>query len=151
LSANRLDTATGRIKSNHQTTGLQLYNIPIVINGQVSMTGNSISKGEKLIVRYNVLHNRHKDCKILLLSDGHGRGCAERLKNQLPSNSEVSGFVNSGALSSILMNTAVEGVRKFTSKDFLVIWYGSNDVNSNNAATGVKNILQFVMNNLDGK
>jgi hypothetical protein len=30
-----------------------------------------------------------------------------------------------------------------------VIWYSSNDVGSNKAATGVKNILQFVMNNLD--
>jgi hypothetical protein len=58
------------------------------------MRGNSISKKKKLIVRSNVLHNQHKDCKILLLSDGHGRGCAERLKNQLPSNFEASGFNN---------------------------------------------------------
>jgi hypothetical protein len=100
-------------------------------------------------VKSNVLHNQHKDRKILLLSDSHGRGCAERLKNQLPSNFEVNGLVKSGVLSSILMNTAVEEVRKFTSKDFLVIWYGSNDVSSNKAATGMKNILQFVMNNLD--
>jgi hypothetical protein len=39
-------------------------------------------------------------------------------------------------------------VSKFTYNDFIVIWYGSNDISSNRSAPGVKNILQFVINNL---
>jgi hypothetical protein len=69
------------------------------------------------------------------------------IKNQIPSNFEVSGYVKTGAWSSILKNTASVEVRNLTKKDFVIIWYGSNDVSSNNTSSGVRNILQLVMNN----
>jgi hypothetical protein len=68
-----------------------------------------------------------------------GEDVQKGINNQLPTKFEVSGLVTAGALSSILMNTY---------NDFIVIWYGSDDISSNSSAPRVKNILQFVMNNL---
>jgi hypothetical protein len=69
-----------------------------------------------LLVGSNVLKNQPKDHKIILLSDSQGRGCSEMIKNQLPSNFEVSGYVKTGAWSSILRNTASVEVRNLTKK-----------------------------------
>jgi hypothetical protein len=44
----------------------------------------------------------NKDHIVLISSDRHGRGCAEGIKNQLPSNFEVWGLVKPGASSNIL-------------------------------------------------
>jgi hypothetical protein len=56
--------------------------------------------------------------------------------------------VKPSASSSILNNTASTEISKLTRKDFIVLWYGSNDISNNKATLGVKNILHFVMNNL---
>jgi hypothetical protein len=71
------DVAAGRVKHCHQTTSVSLYNILTVINGQALPTGKSVPKykKEKLVVKVNGTNNQHKDHKLLLLSDSHGRGC----------------------------------------------------------------------------
>jgi hypothetical protein len=76
-------------------------------------------------MKSNVINNQHKYHTVLLLSDSHGRGCAERIKIQLPSNFEVWGLVKPGASSSILSKTVSTEINKFTRKDFIVLWYGS--------------------------
>jgi hypothetical protein len=102
----------------------------------------------KPVMNTNVRNEQRKDHKVLLLSDRHGRGCAERIKNQLPSNFEVWGLVEPGASSNILYKSVLIETSKFTLKDFIVILHGSVDVSKNKVIYGVKNILQFVMNNL---
>jgi hypothetical protein len=77
----------------------------------VLATVNSIPKKEESVVSSNVLKNQPKAHKIVLLSDSQGRGCSEMIINQLPSNCEVSGYVKTGAWSSILKNTASVEVR----------------------------------------
>ena len=83
-----------------------------------------------------------------MLSDSHGRGCSERIKNQLSSNFEVCGFVKPGVSSSILTNTASTETTKLTRKDSIVLWSGSNDVSNCKTTVGIKNTLHFVMNNI---
>jgi hypothetical protein len=56
--------------------------------------------------------------------------------------------VKPGVSSDILNKPVLTETSKFTRKDFIVLWQGSRDVSSNRATSGVKNILQFVMNNL---
>jgi hypothetical protein len=56
--------------------------------------------------------------------------------------------VKLGASSNILNKSVPIEISKFTLRDFIVIWYGSKNICNNKAAYGVKNILQFVMNNL---
>lgn len=78
----------------------------------------------------NPRNEQHKDHKVLLLSDRHGRGCAERIKIQLPSNFEVWGLVKLGASSNILNKSVLIETSKFPLKDFIVVWYGSKDVSA---------------------
>jgi hypothetical protein len=67
-------------------------------------------------------NDQYKDHKVLLLSDNQGRGCAERIKNQLPSNFEVWGLVKPGASSDILNKPVLTETSKFTRNDFIVLW-----------------------------
>jgi hypothetical protein len=142
--------AAGRVEychqSTNQVTSASLYNIPTVINGQVLSTGKSVPTNKKAeqVVKSNVINNQHKDHKVLLLSDSHGRGCEERIKNQLPSNFEVCGLVKPGASSSILSKIVSTEINKFMRKDFTVLWYGLKDISSNRATSGVRNIYSLL-------
>jgi hypothetical protein len=68
-----------------------LYNIPTVINGQVLPTDKLTIKQKTVtpVLNTNVTNYQYKYHKVLLLSDNQERGCAERIKNKLPSNFEV--------------------------------------------------------------
>jgi hypothetical protein len=89
----------GKKRYNHrsvsQVKSAPLYNIPTINNGQVLPTDKLAPKQiiMKPIMNTNARNVQHKDHKVLLLSERHGRGCAERIKNQLPSNFEVWGLV----------------------------------------------------------
>jgi hypothetical protein len=56
--------------------------------------------------------------------------------------------VKPGTSSNILNKSVLIQTSKFTSKHFIVIWHGSKDVSNSKVTYGVKNILQFVTNNL---
>jgi hypothetical protein len=120
-SVNQSDVATDTVKCNYHNTVAPTYSIPIIINGQVLTIDKPVPKKEKVRMRLNV---------------------------RLPTNFEVGGLVKAGALSNTLKNIVRIEVSKFTQKDFIVMWHGSKDVSSNKAASGMKNILQFVINNL---
>jgi hypothetical protein len=100
------------------------------------------------VLNTNVANDQYKYHKVLLLSDNQGGGCAERIKNRLPYNFEVWRLVKPGASLDILNKPVLTETSKFTRKDFIVLWQGSRDVSSNRTTFRVKNILQFVMNNL---
>jgi hypothetical protein len=57
-------------------------------------------------------------------------------------------LVKPGASSDIIKKSVLTETSKFTRKDFIVLWQGSRDVSNSRATFGLKNILQFVMNNL---
>jgi hypothetical protein len=120
-SVNQSDVATHTVKCNHHNTIAPVYSIHIINNGPVLTIDKPVTKKEKVKMRLNV---------------------------RLPTNFEVSGLVKAGALSNTVKNMVRIEVSKFTHKDFIVMWHGSKDVSSNNAASGMKNILQFVINNL---
>jgi hypothetical protein len=92
----------------NKLASVPIHNIPTIINGQVLPLGKLVPKYKirKLVSKTSAINNHPKEHNILLLSDSHGRGCSERIKNQLSSNFEVCGFVKPCVSSSILTNTA---------------------------------------------
>jgi hypothetical protein len=110
-------------QSVSQIKSAALYNILTIINGQVLSTDKLTIKQKPMtpVLNTNVTNDQYKDHKVLLLSDNQGRGCAERIKNQLPSNSEVWGLVKPGASSDILKKPVLTETSKFTQKNFIVL------------------------------
>jgi hypothetical protein len=92
-------------------------------------------------MNFNVTNDQCKDHKVLLLSDSQERGCAERVKNQVPPTFEVCGIVKPCASTNILNKSLLTETNKFTCEDFVVLWQGSMDVSNNRATFGMKNIL----------
>jgi hypothetical protein len=120
-----------------------------IINGQVS---SPVYNGDKcrdvdLVIKPHKSGNHDKDCKILLLSDSHGRECAKRIKDCLPKNFEVCGYVKPDTLTDTLFKTAPLEIMDMTKNDVIVVWCGSNDIARNNSSTGLRNSLQFIRNN----
>lgn len=60
-----------------------------------------------LVKHFPKVDNQNKDHKILLVSDSHGRGCAERIKDNLSANYEVCGYVKPGMTSDIFTKTTL--------------------------------------------
>jgi hypothetical protein len=120
-------------QSVSQVKSAALYNIPTIINGKVLPMDKLTIKQKTMtpVLNTNVTNEHYKDHQVLLLSDNKGRGCAERIKNQLPSNFEVWGLVKPGASSDILNKPVLTETSKFTRKDFIVLLQGSRDVSSN--------------------
>jgi hypothetical protein len=126
------DIVIGRKDNCCVPNGVLACSIPTTINGQVS----------------SPVYNGDKDCKILLLSDSHGRECAKRIKDCLPKNFEVCGCVKPGMRMDTLFKTAPLEIMDMTKNDVTVVWCGSNDIARNNSSTGLRNIQQFIRNNI---
>jgi hypothetical protein len=76
------DIVIGRKDNCCVPNGVLARSIPAIMNGQVS---SPVYNGDKcidvdLVINPHNSGNHYKDCKILLLSDSHGRQCAKRIK-----------------------------------------------------------------------
>lgn len=69
-------------------------------------------------------NDQYKVHKVILLSDSQGRGCAERIKIQLPSNFEVWRLVKPGASSNILNKPLLTETNQFTRKGYYCVIAG---------------------------
>jgi hypothetical protein len=76
----------GRQKMPRHQEGNQVYYIPTIINGILSLDSNGDSTSEASDKAATVHSNRtvvHKEYKIVLIGDSHTRGWAMRLKNNI--------------------------------------------------------------------
>jgi hypothetical protein len=103
-------------QSVSQVKSATLYNILTIINEQVLPTDKLrvMQKTMTPVLNTNVRNDQYKDHKVLLLSDSQRKGCAERIKNQLPYNFEVLGLVKPGASLDILNKPVLTEISKFT-------------------------------------
>jgi hypothetical protein len=72
----------------------------------------------------------------------------KELKDCLPKNFEVCGYVKPGIRKDTLFKTAPLEIMDMTKNDVIVVWCGSNDIARNNTSTGLRNIRQFIRNNI---
>jgi hypothetical protein len=142
------DIVIGRKDNCCMLSDVPVYSIPTILNGQVSSSVYNGMKGKKWKLIKNPLNsvNQTKDCKILLISDSHGRECAKSIKDHLPSNYEVCGYVKPGMHTDTILWTTPMEIKSLTKNDAIVIWCGSNNIARNNSSTGLKNIFQFIKN-----
>jgi hypothetical protein len=142
------DIVIGRKDNCCMLSDVPVHSIPTILNSQVS---SSVYNGMKDIKRElikNPLNSVSQTCKILLISDSHGRECAKSIKDHLPSNYEVCGYVKPGMPMDTIFRTAPMEIKSLTKNDAIVIWCGSNDIARNNSSTGLKNIFHFIKNRI---
>jgi hypothetical protein len=90
-----------------------------------------------------VINSMHK---VLIVGDSHARGCAAEVKRRLNSEYEVIGFANPGSTMKAIKESATGKIDQLTKEDIVVLWGGSNDVAKNNSVSGMKHILDLVIN-----
>jgi hypothetical protein len=69
--------------------------------------------------------NSVKHSVVVLIGNSHSRGCASKIKKNLPKNFEVIGYVKPRANNSFLKNT-VNNLTKQLKKNYIVIYWGKN-------------------------
>jgi hypothetical protein len=99
------------------------------------------SKGD-----YNKKSSNKKQNKIIILGDGHTRGCAQEVQHNLGRNFEVQRIVKLGANMEVIVNTSPNIIRKFTKKGVVVVWGGTRDVGRNEMKKGLHQMKNFVSN-----
>jgi hypothetical protein len=87
-----------------------------------------------------------KSNKVPIIGDSHARGCAGNLLREHSKTFEVTGNVRPGAgLQNITQ--AVKNEIRLNRKDCVIIWGGSNDINTNEPSIGLKHIMNFILQN----
>lgn len=86
------------------------------------------------------------DSKIVIVSDSHGRGLSEIINNHCAQNVEVCGLVNPGATSPKVFSTL--NPKLYSSKDFVILIGGSNNVCSKTLASNFSDNLSSNLNRL---
>ena len=95
-------------------------------------------------------HNKAISCpirrkiKILLIGDGHMRGCASELKKYLSPKYEVTGTIMPGSRLQNVTKLAKNETAGFSNRDAVIIWGGSTDININETMKGLKYLNDFV-------
>ena len=84
--------------------------------------------------------------KVMIFGDSHARGCAAELGHLLQKDFEVMGSVTPGSGMRHIKNASSGIINQLTKEDAVVIWGGSNDIAKNNASTGMKHLLDLVIN-----
>ena len=83
--------------------------------------------------------------KVLIVGDSHARGCAAEVKLRLDSEYEVIGFANPVSTMKAVKESTTGKIDQLTKED-IVLWGGSNDVAKNISMSGMKHILDLVIN-----
>jgi len=120
--------------------------IPVIVNGDIS------TKGSAKVINRNASHKedngigetKTKKKKIIVLGDGHARGCARKISNYLGKEFEVSGTVMPGAGLAHITTLAHEEISNLTSDDAVIMWGGSNDVSKSETSHGLKHLQNFI-------
>ena len=69
-----------------------------------------------------------KKRKIIIIIDGHAKGCAAEITHNLGRTFEVTGYVKPGMGLEEITNIARKEIGELTNKDMVVVWGGANNV-----------------------
>jgi hypothetical protein len=75
------------------------------------------------------------------------RKCAAELRQTLGYRFAVTGFTKPGAPTNDIIKTVKEGISTFTTKDFMILWTGANDISKNNTKGALNSLLKFMEEN----
>jgi hypothetical protein len=114
------------------------YHIPKIVSGviitgsrdRIVSSGNDkliLSDSYPLVNSYTKLSFQKVKHKLVIIGDGHARGCAVRVKS-LSDKFEICGFEKLGSGVNILMKSAKNEVINLTKRDVIIFWGGTNDV-----------------------
>ena len=103
-------------------------------------------------IKKNIFLKHNKDIstpirrkmKILLNGDSQMCGCASELQKYLSPEYEVTGRVMPGSRLQNVTKLAKNGIAGFSSRDAVIIWGGSTDININETMKGLKYLNDFV-------
>jgi predicted glycosyltransferase len=91
----------------------------------------------------NVESQRNYKHKVWIIGDSHVRKCTAELLQTLDCRYEVMGFTKPGALTSDIVKT-IEEIATFSSKHFMILWTGANDISKNNMKGALKRLSKFL-------
>jgi hypothetical protein len=82
----------------------------------------------------------------MIFGQSHARGCAAELGHLLKKDFEVLGSITPGSGMRHIRDSSTSIIKQLSKEDAVVIWGGSNDIAKNNASTGMKPLLDLVIN-----
>jgi hypothetical protein len=85
--------------------------------------------------------------KVCILGDSRMRKCATELRQTLGCRFAVTGFTKPGAPTTDLIKTVEEEISTFTTKDFVILWTGANDISKNNTNGALSSLSKFMEEN----
>ena len=103
-------------------------------------------------IKKNILLNQNKAISspirrkktILLIVDSHMRGCASELWKYLGPECEVTGTIITGSRLQNVTKLTGNEIARFSNRDAVIIWGGSNYVKRNEKMKGLKYLNEFV-------
>jgi hypothetical protein len=156
-----LVAAKNNIKRNYLNRN-QIQIIPTAVNNydllhdlkDEEKSTNTVMKDVRTqnISNYSRIKKRSKNAenqmnykhKVWIIGDSHVRKCAAELRQTLDCRYEVTGFTKPGALTSDIIKTVGEEIATFSSKDFVILWTGANDISKNVTKGPLKSLLKFM-------
>jgi hypothetical protein len=135
--------------------------IPAIINGKIDMTHTSQSNPGNKVSIHNLLSELRETInvnsrelgppsekhKVVLIGDSNIRGYVHKLKSLLNNNYELYSVIKPGATTNELKQTAREEIDRLSSKDVILISYGTNDYEVNDFSLTRHNIIDFIQRN----
>jgi lysophospholipase L1-like esterase len=84
---------------------------------------------------------------VVVIGDGHARGCAAELTEHAGKSCEVTGFVKPRTGLEVITEMATKEISKLTKKDVVVVWGGTHDIGKNMTKKGLEHLVKFVKQN----
>jgi lysophospholipase L1-like esterase len=82
-----------------------------------------------------------------VIGDSHARGCAAELSASLGNSFEVMGTIMPGSGLSHITGVASRETSQLQCDEFIIICGGANDINKNEANSGLHHIRKFALHN----
>ena len=134
-------TKTSKVRTSSTKTNLQIVPIsnrfaPLAdLKSEVSQNRRNVTTKKKTIGR------KHK---VLIISDSHMRGCADKIADLLGNTYSVTSIIKPNARLSAITSSLKREIESLTQKDFVIICGGTNDVARNETTLGLRNLAKFV-------
>jgi hypothetical protein len=111
----------GTYKQKAQNTGLSSVKVPDKKSTMShKLTNKNASTKSKCPTEQSEVNSVKRS--VVLIGDSHSRGCASKIKENLPKNFEVIGYVKPRANNSFLTNTANNLTKQLKNNDIVIYW-----------------------------
>ena len=105
-----------------------------------------VEKAVSVKTKNNCISKPRKN-RILIIGDGHAKGCAADLLSSLNDTFEVIGTVIPGSRLEHITSLAHHEISHLRHNDFVVIWGGTNDISRNKSDAGLRHMRKFALQN----